>query len=214
MLIKTNPVFKNIVFKCWEDATGNGGQGIDKIEAKCSYQIFIPEAVEALYPEASIGSGNITDLWRQMKNLNLASSERKKPGKGWRFFLFNPNEFDWDCSEKALYRWLSAKAEVSQALEPSAEESAMSPELDAGAIIEHELRGAQGRLQELEEKQQAIEQKKIRLQGLLKDLQEVINTYDALQKLEQEKIALLKGEEATEEEGQIIEIEFIEEEEE
>ncbi len=101
MIIKTNPVFKDIVFKCWEN---------EGAEPSSSYQEFIPKAIQKLYPQAMLSKSIITDLWKEMRGLGLADSKRVEGS--WKPSLSDPNQFEWDCSGKVLYKWLKLKPPV------------------------------------------------------------------------------------------------------
>jgi len=139
--MKTNPIFKEIIFKCWENEGENPSS---------SYQDFIGEAIKELYPQAQPSKSVPTDLWKEMRANGLAKSERA--GNKWKFTLCNPNDFDWDCSEKVQYKWLKPKP-PKPAVPAVVEALSEIPIPKAPAeIIQQELEAARLRLEEFRKK--------------------------------------------------------------
>lgn len=193
-VIATNPIFKEIVEICWEDAGGT--DEMDSLEIKRSCQEFIPAAiqksptVQERCPAGVIVSSNqMVGLWREMQGFGLALTEKGKKRR-WRKALCNPKRFNWETSKKAGYLWLKRKPKRETAVARVTPEEELSPE----AIMKDELTAAQAWILELKRKKSRFREEINRLEELISQFQKILEVYEGLIKLEQEKISLLQPE--------------------
>jgi hypothetical protein len=202
--ITTNPVLEEIFKICWQDAGGT--EEMDNLVIERSYEEFILEAVQKspivqwLCAGSVLTSHQIIELWRDMRDLGLAVSERPVKGKReWRKILKNPKLFAWQISQKAGYQWLrprsvpKPKKEEVPVMPPVAGEQ-LSSEADEflDEFLKDKLASAQLDIKELEVKKVQAEQEINRLKQLISPLEKIVALYERLISLEQEKISLLQ----------------------
>lgn len=204
--IKTNPVFKEIVFKCWEKAGGNSET--EKIEIE-QYQVIIRETARELY-NAELTNDEVIYLWNQMREFELTSSERFAFGKC-KFVIFNPYKFEWELSKKAQYKWLRSESKAEIPKTPAVPVDISKKELAKAyqrlkefrysieKLLEEEAEKIEKGLEVWGGRAEILQKAKEPYQEILALLEEKLNCLQQLQKLEEEKLAILRGGEESEE---------------
>lgn len=198
--ILTNPIFKEIVGICWQEAGGT--DEMDSLEARASYKQFIPEAIQKLSrrPTALLSQDEVRGLWNEMRRWGLGWSERSGKGK-WKTILLNPKQFEWVITQKVRYRWFRDSASLTSPV-PLIPQATPATEISPEQLLRDELVAAQSRVQDLEVKRTRFEQEINRLKELISPLQEIVEVYEGLIKLEREKLTLLQPKEVQKDEGE------------